>query len=191
MTPLALSGQGWQKGITFRDVLLSVGGLGTHKKTYRDKDACKPRFRKPGETCRTSKGCMDPGSASRDWNQANGLVTEGKAGLQTMGDWAKGEFVNATEFAGKVITTVFLCEFTRPRHGPAQRTAESCASEPSPSPPLRARHQVLLGRVFAIARNARRQAVNLGDWNVHAHATRPQDLNATDAAQSWPGRTGT
>ena len=134
---------------------------------------------------------MYAGSSSRDWNQANGLVTEGEAGLQMMGDWAKGEFVNVIKFAGKVITTVLVCDFTGPKYGPAQRTAESCASEPSPSPPIRARHQVLLGRVFAIARNERRQAVNFGRWNVYAHATRPQDLNAIDAAQSSPGRTGT
>ena len=152
-------------------MLLSVGGVVLYKKTFIGKDASRPRFRKPRETCRTSKGCMYAGSSSRDWNQANGLVTEGEAGLQMMGDWAKGEFVNVTWFAGKVITTVLVCEFTGPRHGPAQRTAESCASEPSPSPPIRARHQVLLGRVFATARNARRQAVKFGD-GMCMHARR-------------------
>ena len=150
-----LSGQRWQKGITFRGVLLSVGGVVLYKKTFIGKDASRPRFRKPRETCRTSKGCMYAGSSSRDWNQANGQVTEGEAGLQMMGDWAKGEFVNVTWSAGKVITTVFLCEFTRPRHGPAQQTAEPCTSEPPPP-----RHQVPFGKVFAIARNGRRRAVN-------------------------------
>ena len=113
-------------------MLLSVGGVVLYKKTFKGKDACKPRFRKSRETCRTSKGCMYAGSSSRDWNQANGLVTEDEAGLQMMGDWAKGEFVNVIKFAGKVITTVLVCDFTGPRHGPAQRTAEPCTSEPPP-----------------------------------------------------------
>ena len=37
----------------------------------------------------------------RNWNDATTLVIQGKAGMQIMGDWAKGEFVAAGQTAGK------------------------------------------------------------------------------------------
>jgi len=53
------------------------------------------------ETFKKLKAYVDPGSPGRDWNLATGMVIEGKAGFQMMGDWAKGEFVNANKVAGK------------------------------------------------------------------------------------------
>jgi glucose/mannose transport system substrate-binding protein len=101
VTPLALGGQGWQEGITFRGVLLSVGGLDLYLKAFKDKDVSSPAFRKAVETFKKLKGYTDPGSPGRDWNLATGMVIEGKAAFQMMGDWAKGEFVNANKVAGK------------------------------------------------------------------------------------------
>jgi glucose/mannose transport system substrate-binding protein len=101
VTPLALGGQGWQEGITFRGVLLAVGGQDLYMKTFRDKDASTPGFRKTVETYKKLKGYVDAGSPGRDWNLATGMVIEGKAAFQMMGDWAKGEFVNAGKTAGK------------------------------------------------------------------------------------------
>ena len=99
--PLALGGQGWQEGITFRGVLLAVGGQDLYFKTFKDKDVSGPGFKKAVETYRKLKGYVDPGSPGRDWNLATGMVIEGKAAFQMMGDWAKGEFVNAGKTAGK------------------------------------------------------------------------------------------
>lgn len=101
VTPLALGGQGWQEGITFRGVLLAVGGQDLFFKTFKDKDTSSPAFRKALETFKKLKGYVDPGSPGRDWNLATGMVIEGKAAFQMMGDWAKGEFVNANKVAGK------------------------------------------------------------------------------------------
>jgi len=101
VVPLALGGQGWQEGITFRGVLLATGGQDLYLKTFRDKDASTPGFRKAVETFKKLKGYVDPGSPGRDWNLATGMVIEGKAAFQMMGDWAKGEFVNAGKTAGK------------------------------------------------------------------------------------------
>jgi glucose/mannose transport system substrate-binding protein len=101
VTPLALGGQGWQEGITFRGVLLATGGQDLFLKTFKDKDASTPGFRKAVETFRKLKGYVDAGSPGRDWNLATGMVIDGKAGFQMMGDWAKGEFVNAGKVAGK------------------------------------------------------------------------------------------
>ena len=101
VVPLALGGQGWQESITFRDVLLATGGQDLYLKTYKDKDASTPGLRQALETFKKLKGYTDAGSPGRDWNLATGMVIEGKAAFQMMGDWGKGEFVNAGKVAGK------------------------------------------------------------------------------------------
>jgi glucose/mannose transport system substrate-binding protein len=101
VVPLALGGQGWQEGITFRGVLLATGGQDLYLKTFKDKDVSTPGFRKAVETFKKLKAYTDAGSPGRDWNLATGMVIEGKAAFQMMGDWAKGEFVNAGKTAGK------------------------------------------------------------------------------------------
>jgi glucose/mannose transport system substrate-binding protein len=98
---LALGGQGWQEGITFRSIMLAVGGKDLYMKTFKDKDTSGPQFRKTLESFKKLKDYVDPGSPGRDWNLATGMVIEGKAGFQFMGDWAKGEFMNANKAAGK------------------------------------------------------------------------------------------
>ena len=99
--PLALGGQGWQEGITFRSILLAVGGKELFLKTFKDKDTSGPQFRKTLESFKKLKDYVDPGSPGRDWNLATAMVIDGKAGFQLMGDWAKGEFINAKKVAGQ------------------------------------------------------------------------------------------
>ena len=43
---------------------------------------------------------VDDNFSGRDWNLASGMVIEGKAGMQMMGDWAKGEFLKAGQKPG-------------------------------------------------------------------------------------------
>jgi ABC-type sugar transport system, periplasmic component len=43
----------------------------------------------------------DAGAASRGWNETTNLVASGKAGMQFLGDWAKGEFVAAGQVPGE------------------------------------------------------------------------------------------
>ncbi|MEY4749911.1 MAG: hypothetical protein RIQ60_2125 [Pseudomonadota bacterium] len=101
VTPLALGGQGWQLRITFLDVLLANGGKDLWVKVLKDKDVSSPAFRKTLEDFRKLKGYTDAGHPGRDWNLATGMVIDGKAAFQMMGDWAKGEFVNAGKVHGK------------------------------------------------------------------------------------------
>ncbi len=54
-----------------------------------------PEFRTIAETYRRLHDYVDPGSPGRNWNDATSLVIQGKAGMQFMGDWAKGEFTAA------------------------------------------------------------------------------------------------
>ena len=53
----------------------------------------------------TLRSFTDDNFSGRDWNLASDIVINGEAAFQIMGDWAKGEFVNA----GKVPGTDFLC----------------------------------------------------------------------------------
>ncbi|MDZ7938834.1 MAG: ABC transporter substrate-binding protein [Rhodoferax sp.] len=101
VTALALGGQGWQEGITFRSILLATGGKDLYFKTFKDRDASTPGFRKAVESFKKLKNYVDAGSAGRDWNLATAMVIDGKAGMQFMGDWAKGEFITANKAAGK------------------------------------------------------------------------------------------
>jgi glucose/mannose transport system substrate-binding protein len=57
------------------------------------------------ETLGRIKTYIDKDAAGRDWNLATAMVINGKAGMQFMGDWAKGEFTAAGKVAGKD----FLC----------------------------------------------------------------------------------
>jgi glucose/mannose transport system substrate-binding protein len=73
-------------------------GIEQRNKMYETKsadiagsDAMKGVF----EELRALKQFTDEGYANRNWNDTTNLVITGKAGLQVMGDWARGEFAAA------------------------------------------------------------------------------------------------
>lgn len=102
--PLALGGQPWQEKITFDAVLADVGGTDLYLKVYRDRDqnaVNSAAFRNVMTTFKRLHNYVDPGSPGRNWNDATALVISGKAGVQIMGDWAKGEFSAAKQVPGK------------------------------------------------------------------------------------------
>ena len=47
------------------------------------------------------RGFVDDNFSGRDWNLASAMVINGEAGMQVMGDWAKGEFLNAGQVPGE------------------------------------------------------------------------------------------
>ncbi|MEM5343549.1 ABC transporter substrate-binding protein [Paraburkholderia azotifigens] len=102
--PLALGGQPWQEKITFDAVFADVGGQDLYLKVYRDRDANAVKsdaFKKVLASFKKLHDYVDPGSPGRNWNDATALVISGKAGVQIMGDWAKGEFSAAKQTPGK------------------------------------------------------------------------------------------
>ncbi|KQU76840.1 sugar ABC transporter substrate-binding protein [Rhizobacter sp. Root16D2] len=104
LVPLALGGQSWQERITFNAVLAHVGGPEMFLKFYRDKDSAlvtSEPFKKVLATFKRLHNYVDAGSPGRNWNDATAMVISGKAGVQIMGDWAKGEFQAANQTAGK------------------------------------------------------------------------------------------
>ena len=106
--PLAHGSQPWQDATVFEAVALGIGGNKFYKKAFVDADAKtlgSSTMVKIFDQMRKLKGYTDPGSPGRDWNVATGMVMEGKAAFQLMGDWAKGEFA----VAGKTVGTDFVC----------------------------------------------------------------------------------
>jgi glucose/mannose transport system substrate-binding protein len=53
------------------------------------------------ERMATLRGYVDDNFSGRDWNLASAMVIEGEAGMQMMGDWAKGEFLRADQTPGE------------------------------------------------------------------------------------------
>ncbi|MEW6707561.1 MAG: ABC transporter substrate-binding protein [Pseudomonadota bacterium] len=108
VTPVAHGGQNWQDFTTFEAVALGVGGTDFYKKALVQLDQAtltSPTMEKVLTTFKRVKGYTDKNAPGRDWNLATAMVINGQAGMQIMGDWAKGEFLAA----GKVPGKDFVC----------------------------------------------------------------------------------
>lgn len=107
-TALAHGGQAWQEATMFDGVALSAGGPGWYKRAFIQ---LNPAALNSGEMLETFKrmetlrSYVDDNFSGRDWNLASAMVINGEAAFQIMGDWAKGEFLNAGKMPGKD----FLC----------------------------------------------------------------------------------
>ncbi|MBW4706901.1 ABC transporter substrate-binding protein [Roseobacter sp. YSTF-M11] len=108
ITPIAHGGQAWQEATVFDAVAMSVLGPDGYKAAFVDldeatlgSDAMKEAF----DRMAVIRANVDDNFSGRDWNLATAMVINGEAGFQMMGDWAKGEFLNA----GKVPGEDFLC----------------------------------------------------------------------------------
>ena len=107
LIPVAHGGQAWQDATIFDAVVLSLG-TDFYKAAMIDLDPAALSGDKMVEAFdRMTKlrSYVDDNFSGRDWNLASSMVIEGKAGLQFMGDWAKGEFINA----GKKPGVDFVC----------------------------------------------------------------------------------
>lgn len=104
LIPLAHGGQGWQDSIVFTTVLANVGGRDLYLKVFRDRDRAainSPAFRDVLIAYKRLRSYVDPGAPGRNWNDATAMLITGKAGVQIMGDWAKGEFSLAKQEPGR------------------------------------------------------------------------------------------
>ena len=104
LVPLAHGGQSWQDNTVFTAVLANVGGRELYLKLLRDRDPTAIRgeaFKQVLLTFKRLQGYVDKASPGRNWNDATAMLITGKAGVQIMGDWAKGEFGLAGQVAGK------------------------------------------------------------------------------------------
>ncbi|WP_309666514.1 ABC transporter substrate-binding protein [Tabrizicola sp.] len=107
ITPLAHGGQAWQEATMFDAVVLSLGA-DFYKAAMIDLDPAALGGEKMVEAFNrmaTLRSYVDDNFSGRDWNLASAMVINGEAGMQMMGDWAKGEFLKA----GKVPGVDFVC----------------------------------------------------------------------------------
>ena len=105
---LAHGGQPWQDATLFDSAVLATGGAEFYQKAMIDLDPealggeqMVQAFDKMAQL----REFVDDNFSGRDWNLASAMVINDEAAFQIMGDWAKGEFINA----GKVPGTDFLC----------------------------------------------------------------------------------
>jgi len=107
-TAVAHGGQAWQDATIFDAVVMATGGPDFYQASMIDtdpdalgSDTMKTVFDRMAKL----RTYVDDNFSGRDWNLATAMVINKEAGVQFMGDWAKGEFLNA----GKVPDTDFMC----------------------------------------------------------------------------------
>ena len=105
---LAHGGQAWQDATLFDGVVMSTGGPDFYKRAFIDLDEealASDTMLEAFLRMDVLRSFVDDNFSGRDWNLASAMVINGDAAFQIMGDWAKGEFLNA----GKVPGRDFLC----------------------------------------------------------------------------------
>jgi glucose/mannose transport system substrate-binding protein len=146
LIPLAFGDQAnWERNM-FNAVMVGKGGRDLFVSFWgkRDVNAVKSQaFRDVAETYRRLKGYVDPGSPGRNWNDATTLLIQGKAGMQIMGDWAKGEFTAANQTAGKEYGCTVLSD-----HGTSYVMGGDVFAFPKQKSPDAAKAQILLATVM-------------------------------------------
>ena len=98
--PFAIGGDGngWQIQLLFQDMITESLGIDNRNKMFENKDgdlAGGAEMKGVFAQLRSLKQFTDEGYANRNWNDTTNLVITNKAGLQVMGDWARGEFAAA------------------------------------------------------------------------------------------------
>ncbi len=98
--PFAIGGDGngWQIKGAFDQMMFYKLGIPKVEQMYGKKDADIANgdgVKQVLSELKELKKYTDNGYANRNWNDTTNLVITGKAGLQIMGDWARGEFAAA------------------------------------------------------------------------------------------------
>jgi len=101
--PVAWGGQPWQEATVFEMIVAAVGAPDFYRRALVDADPGalnSPTMVKALKMLKMVKLYTDRGAPGRDWNLATAMVIQGKAAMQFMGDWAKGEFTAAGKSPG-------------------------------------------------------------------------------------------
>ncbi len=109
--PLGHGGQNWQDQLLFDAVVVAEAGSEIFTRVYSEADADaaeSPEFRKAVETFAALRPLIDEGSPGRNWNDATAMVITGKAAMQLIGDWAKGDFLAAGQTPGKEYGCIIM-----------------------------------------------------------------------------------
>jgi glucose/mannose transport system substrate-binding protein len=177
--PLAHGGQPWQDATLFENVVLGLEGPAFYRRALIDLDRNalqSDAMIRVFDEMRTLSRFVDEGSPGRDWNLATGMLIDGKAAMQIMGDWTRGELMAASKEPGKDI----LCT---PIPGKAGYilNSDSFVMLENPDPEVRAGQKLLakiiLGRKF-------QETFNLKKGSIPARLDVPMDKFDSCALQS-------
>ena len=100
--PLSMA-EGWPVRIMTEDLTVAIAGTANFIAVYKDRNldiAAGPEMAKVFQAIDTARKMVDPKTVVPQWNEAVGLVINGKAAANIMGDWAGGEFQVAKMVAG-------------------------------------------------------------------------------------------
>lgn len=111
-TPMAGGGNGWMIATEFDPIALETGGPAWYKDVFVKLDPKaidSPTMVKALERLREIEAYTPKSLSGRTWNFDTGLVANGKAAFQIMGDWANGqfEFLHVTPGGSKVGCVAF------------------------------------------------------------------------------------
>jgi glucose/mannose transport system substrate-binding protein len=101
---LAHGGQAWQEATIFDSVVMATGGPDFYQAAMIDLDEealGSDTMVEVFDRMAVLRGFVDDNFSGRDWNLATAMVINGEAAFQVMGDWAKGEFLNAGQTPGE------------------------------------------------------------------------------------------
>ncbi|WP_051278767.1 extracellular solute-binding protein [Chitinilyticum aquatile] len=107
ITPLAHSEVKWQVATLFEAVSLGLNGASWYMAAFSKLDQTAlagAQTIRALETFRRLKPYCTPDPVGREWNLATADIINGRAAMQLMGDWVKGEF----DTAGKAPGTDYL-----------------------------------------------------------------------------------
>lgn len=160
---LAHGGEPWQDATIFDSVVMLTGGIDFYQKALIDLDADaleSEMMLTVFQRMTQLRQYVDDNFSGRQWNLATGMVINGEAAFQIMGDWAKGEFINA----GKVPGVDFACfrfpgtedsvifnadQFVMFDVDDAQRSAQASLANAIMSPAFQSAFNVVKGSVPA------------------------------------------
>jgi glucose/mannose transport system substrate-binding protein len=108
VVPLAQSSEPWQVATLFENLVLAEGGPALHRELFVRQSAAAladQRLARALQRLHGLKAWMGPAVQERPWTDLVRLVQHGDAAMLVMGDWAKGELLEA----GAVIDEGFGC----------------------------------------------------------------------------------
>lgn len=97
-TPIALGSGGWEISLIFNDIVYSTYGPGAYQSLMNGSDpraALKPAMLRALGILRRLSTFVSPDRARQTWAEAAVSVGQGRAAMQFMGDYAKGELAGA------------------------------------------------------------------------------------------------
>ncbi|MFG6449279.1 ABC transporter substrate-binding protein [Roseateles sp. BYS180W] len=95
VNPLAISDQAWNVRLLFTTLVAGAGGPAIYKRLFVNEDASvldEARMQRVLRLLAELRQWRPASGQMRTWDQATQQVIKGRAAMQVMGDWAKGEF---------------------------------------------------------------------------------------------------